>query len=546
MLIASDVEIQLGARQILYPTNFRIQKGDKIGLVGRNGAGKTTLTRVLAGINQPTNGQVTGNGAKELAAGNVAEATRILGYLPQDTHVKNPKEAVLDRILSARSLDTLSHDLEQVMVDMASDDSKISDKAMKRYDKVEQAFLSAGGYEAKADAEKMAISLGLPEEILSREIGVLSGGQRRRVELARILFSRADTLLLDEPTNHLDADSIMWLRDFLKSYEGGFLMITHDTELLKEVVNKVYFLDASRSTIDQYNLGWEKYLKQRAVDQERRKRERAVALAEADRLFKQGNKMRASATKAVAARQMLKRAEQLKASVQEESYEKVANIQFPTPQPCGKTPLAATGLSKSYGSTEIFSGADLVIDKGSKVVVLGLNGAGKTTLLKILAGVLEPDTGKVEHGYGLKIGYFAQEHDLLDLNKSVLDNMIAVSPASMDDTAVRNVLGSFMFSGDDVLKPAGVLSGGEKTRLALAGLVVSGANVLLLDEPTNNLDPASREEVLEAIANFQGAIVLVTHDPGATKALNPDRVLLLPDADEDLWNDSYQEIVELS
>ena len=194
----------------------------------------------------------------------------------------------------------------------------------------------------------------------------------------------------------------------------------------------------------------------------------------------------------------------------------------------------------------MFTGVDLAVDRGTRVVILGFNGAGKTTLLRLLAGVEEPDSGEVVAGHGLKLGYFAQEHDTLDLDRTVLENMQSAAPDSFDDTKVRTVLGSFLFSGDDVDKPAGVLSGGEKTRLALACLVVSSANVLLLDEPTNNLDPQSRVEILSAIERYEGAILLVTHDAGAVEALNPDRVLLLPDADEDLWSDDYLELVELA
>jgi ATPase subunit of ABC transporter with duplicated ATPase domains len=229
----------------------------------------------------------------------------------------------------------------------------------------------------------------------------------------------------------------------------------------------------------------------------------------------------------------------------ERQSDKVAHITFPKPAPCGKTPLMAEGLSKSYGALEIFAGVDLAIDKGSRVVILGLNGAGKTTLLRMLAGTLTPDTGEILPGHGLKIGYFAQEHETLDTSRTVLENMQASAP-QLTDTEARSVLGSFLFSGDDTAKPAGVLSGGEKTRLALASLIVSSANVLLLDEPTNNLDPASREEVLRAIRTYEGAIVLVSHDEGAVRALEPDRVLLLPDGDEDLWSDSYAELVSLA
>jgi ATPase subunit of ABC transporter with duplicated ATPase domains len=293
-------------------------------------------------------------------------------------------------------------------------------------------------------------------------------------------------------------------------------------------------------------MGWTQYLSQRETDERRRKRERMNAENKAKTLTDQANKMRAKATKASAAQQMLKRAEKLLAGVEGERVaDRVARITFPAPAPCGRTPLTAAELSKSYGSLEVFTDVDLAIDRGSRVVVLGLNGAGKTTLLRILAGVDQPDTGAVIPGHGLKVGYYAQEHETLDLSRTVLENLQYAAP-QLTDTEARSVLGSFLFSGDDAAKPARVLSGGEKTRLALAALVVSSANVLLLDEPTNNLDPASREEVLAAIRSYTGAIVLVTHDEGAVLALEPDRVLLLPDGDEDLWNEDYADLVALA
>jgi len=225
--------------------------------------------------------------------------------------------------------------------------------------------------------------------------------------------------------------------------------------------------------------------------------------------------------------------------------DRVAKLRFPDPVACGRTPLAASGLSKSYGSLEIFTAVDLAIDRGSKVVVLGLNGAGKTTLLRILAGVDKPDTGQIEPGHGLRVGYYAQEHETIDVKRTVLQNMLSASPA-LNETEARKVLGSFLFTGDDGHKLAGVLSGGEKTRLALAMIVVSGANVLLLDEPTNNLDPASREEILGALAGYQGAVVLVSHDEGAVEALNPERVLILPEGTEDHWNPEYSDLISIS
>ena len=323
-------------------------------------------------------------------------------------------------------------------------------------------------------------------------------------------------------------------------------MISHDVDLLDACVNKVLHLDANRAEVDAYNMGWKAYLLQRETDEKRRKRERMNAENKAKTLTDQANRMRAKASKAQAAQSMLKRAEKLTAGLEaERQADRVARIKFPAPAPCGKTPLTATELSKSYGSLEVFTDVDLAIDRGSRVVILGLNGAGKTTLLRILAGVDQPDTGVVTAGHGLRIGYYAQEHETLDTERTVLENLRTAAP-DLTDTQVRSVLGSFLFSGDDANKPVGVLSGGEKTRLALATLVVSSANVLLLDEPTNNLDPASREEVLAAIRQYAGAIVLVTHDEGAVHALEPDRVLILPDGVEDLWTPDYADLISLA
>ena len=532
MIVAQQLEMRIGARVLLHPTTFTIGKGDKVGLVGRNGAGKTTMTKILAGDGLPTGGTVTRKGS--------------IGYLPQDPRTSDPHIRALDRILAARNLEEIVTKLREAEHLMADPNSDVAAKAMDRYPKLEERFRAAGGYAAEAEAARIAANLGLDERILSQEIGTLSGGQRRRVELARILFSDAETMLLDEPTNHLDADSIIWLRGFLQSYSGGIIVISHDVDLVRAVVTKVFHLDANRGELDQYAMGWDLYVRQREDDEKRRKRERDNAEKKASALMAQADKMRAKATKAVAAQNMAKRAEKLLAATEgQRQADKVAHLRFPKPAPCGKTPLRASELSKYYGSLEVFTDVELAIDKGSRVVVLGLNGAGKTTLLRLLSGVETPDTGQIEPGHGLKMGYYAQEHDFLDFDATVLENMRHAAP-DLNDTEVRNVLGSFLFIGDDVDKPARVLSGGERTRLSLATLVVSQANVLLLDEPTNNLDPASREEILRALRTYEGAVVLVTHDEGAVEALEPDRVLLLPDAVEDLWNPSYLDLVTLA
>ena len=532
MITATDVELRAGSRILIEKASFRVGPGDRIGLVGRNGAGKTTLTKTLAGETIPAAGTITRSGP--------------VGYLPQDPRTGDMDVIARDRILSARGLDEIRRRMSENEARMASTDPATHEKAMRRYARLEDEFLAAGGYAAESEAATISAALGLPDRVLTQPLHTLSGGQRRRVELARILFGDNEVLLLDEPTNHLDADSIVWLRDFLKAYKGGFIVISHDVNLVEACVNKVFHLDANRAAIDYYNMGWKLYLKQREDDERRRKRERANAEKKAAALHAQADKMRASATKTVAAQNMARRADRMLAGLEEvRQSDKVAKLRFPTPAPCGKTPLMATGLSKSYGSLEVFTDVDLAVDRGSKVVILGLNGAGKTTLLRLLGGVEQPDTGKVEEGHGLKLGYYAQEHETLDPERTVLENMRSAAP-DMELNDVRKVLGSFLFSGDDVDKPAGVLSGGEKTRLALATLVVSTANVLLLDEPTNNLDPASRAEILGALGTYEGAVIMVTHDEGAVQALGPERVILLPDGDEDLWSEQYLDLVALA
>jgi ATPase subunit of ABC transporter with duplicated ATPase domains len=542
VITATDLEVRAGARTLLLSDGaaLRVQAGDRIGLVGRNGAGKTTTMRILAGEGEPYAGTIARSGE--------------IGYLPQDPKEGNLEVLARDRVLSARGLDTLLADLEKqqaLMAEVADDATR--DRAVRRYGQLEERFAALGGYAAESEAGRICASLGLPERVLTQPLRTLSGGQRRRVELSRILFAASDTgsgsattLLLDEPTNHLDADSLGWLREFLRGHTGGLVVISHNVDLLADVVNRVWFLDAVRGEVDVYNMGWQKYLDARATDEQRRRRERANAERKAAALRTQAAKMGAKATKAVAAQNMLRRADRMMAALDEERIaDKVARIKFPTPAPCGRTPLVAKGLTKNYGSLEVFSGVDLAIDRGSRVVVLGLNGSGKTTLLRLLAGVETPDSGALEPGHGLKIGYFAQEHDTLDNLATVWENIRHAAPDTGEQD-LRGLLGAFMFSGPQLDQPAGTLSGGEKTRLALAGLVASTANVLLLDEPTNNLDPASREQVLDALRSYVGAVVLVTHDPGAAEALDPQRVVLLPDGTEDFWSDDYRDLIELA
>src|SRR5580693_554075 len=301
MITARDVELRAGARLLLASASFQVAAGDKIGLVGRNGAGKTTLARVLAGEGQPAAGQVTTGGS--------------VGYLPQDTRVGDLEALGLDRILSARGLDALLAGLREAELQMADSNPARRDAGVRRYGHLEERLTVLGGYAAESEAASLASSLGLPAKVLKQPIGTLSGGQRRRVELARILFGDSKTLLLDEPTNHLDADSVTWLREHLRNFRGGLIVISHDTALLEAIVNKVFHLDADRTVIDIYNVGWKVYLDQRETDARRRRRERVNAERQAAALNAQADKMRAKATKAMAAKNMARRAEKLLAGV---------------------------------------------------------------------------------------------------------------------------------------------------------------------------------------------------------------------------------------
>src|SRR5580658_4542895 len=316
MISARDIELRAGARLLLSQATFQVSAGDKIGLVGRNGAGKTTLARVLAAEGQPAAGTVVTGGS--------------VGYLPQDTRTGDLEALAVDRILSARGLDSLLAGMREAELQMADANPARRDAGVRRYAHLEERLTVLGGYAAESEAASLASSLGLPQKVLRQPLRTLSGGQRRRIELARILFGGSDTLLLDEPTNHLDADSVSWLRDHLRAFRGGLVVISHDTALLEAVANKVFHLDAERTTLDIYNVGWKTYLAQRETDARRRHREAAGARRQAAVLQAQADRMRAKATKAKAAQGMERRAERLLAGVAEERRgQKVAKLRFP-------------------------------------------------------------------------------------------------------------------------------------------------------------------------------------------------------------------------
>ena len=523
-ITADALSISWGARQILYPTSFSIGSGEKIGLVGKNGAGKTTFVRTLVGDLPPEGGKVQIRGT--------------LGYLPQETRAANQSQTVMERILSAKGLSSLMRKIEEAQ--RAVEEGRDLEKDIARLDRLSERFEAEGGWSAKAEASKMASRLEIGG-YMDAPLSALSGGQKRRVELARIIFAGADILILDEPTNHLDAGAIEWLTEKLKDFGGALLLISHSQKLLDACASAIWYLHDG--VFDKYSLGYSAFLKERAAAEERARKAREEAEKKAARLLKTSSSLGAKATKAVAAKNMERRAEKLLEESRFESRrEKSANIRLPEPERGGRVLAECRSLSYGYGQTPILKDLDFTVERDSRIAILGANGAGKTTFLKLLSGQIHPDEGEAALGEKCKVGYFSQEHENLDGEKTVLENMMSACP-KMSEQEARTALGGFLFSSDEVYKRAGVLSGGEKTRLSLASLAYSGANLLLLDEPTNNLDPASRDKILEAISLYKGACILVTHDRGALEALRPDRILLLPDGVEDRWEDDYLDLV---
>lgn len=338
MLSVRDVDLRVGARTLLSGISFHVGPGDRVGLVGRNGAGKSTLLKTLAGPAPSATGTITRTGS--------------LGHLAQDPAAADPAATVTDRILSARGLDEAVRALRAAEAALERGaDSADGRAALAAYARADDAFQARGGYGAEAEAARVAAGLGLPERVLGQAVGELSGGQRRRVELARMLFARPDTLLLDEPTNHLDRDSVEWLRAFLRAYAGGVVLVSHDVTLLADVVNRVFHLDPARAALDVHNTTWPAYLAQRAADERRRTRERANAERKATALRTQAERMRAHVATATAAKNMARRADRLLAGTEPTRRgEKVARIRLPEPAPCGRMPLGAVSLAKSYGA----------------------------------------------------------------------------------------------------------------------------------------------------------------------------------------------------
>jgi ATPase subunit of ABC transporter with duplicated ATPase domains len=529
VLQVRGVSVEVGGRFTLEDGSFTIAPGDKVGLVGRNGAGKTSLMRVLGGEAPPAAGHVVKHGQ--------------LGYLNQDPRV-GPKDAgttALTHVLSGRGLDDAAQRLEKLRLTMEEDPSE---RNVARYARAQEQFEAAGGYSAESEVRRIIAGLGLTADRADLSITVLSGGERRRVELARILFAGSDILLLDEPTNHLDVDAKNWLMGFLRSYRGALLVVSHDLDLLDEAITRVLHLDEAR--LVEYKGTYSQYRTARAADEERLGRLAERQQAEIKRLSTLADSMRGqTAKRARVAKSLDKRVERMATkAVSGPARERQYHVKFPSPPHCGRVVLEVEGLTKGYGGPPVFSDVEFALERGERLLVLGLNGAGKTSMLRILAGVTEADAGDVRFGFGVSAGYYAQEHEGIRRGESVLVHM--QEQANAPDVELRSLLGMFGITGDMAFQDAGTLSGGEKTKVALAQLVAGRHNLLLLDEPTNNLDPPSREAIGQALSAWPGAMLIVSHDPEFVAELAPSRVLMMPDGTLDYWSDDLLDLVAMA
>ncbi len=521
-LQVSSLRIEIGARVLLDDATFRIGEGEKVALVGPNGAGKTTLLKTLVGQVTPVAGEV--------------RLPDEHGWLAQETapHAEVSHLLAWDHLLAGSRLHALHEQVEEAQVGIEkasiSDDPDALDNAVHLYTELEEKFRLAGGYELERTAESIARGLDLDEEALLLEVGALSGGQRRRLELARLLLAGGDLLILDEPTNHLDAKAKLFVMDFLRTSPSAVLVVSHDIELMSESIDRVIALEQGR--VELYRGTYSVFLKKRAEREAALGRDAANAQREIERLkttadkFRQGN--------ATAARKRRNLEQRITRIVDQQATKlppvrrRALKVRFPDPARAGDVVMRVEGLTKAFGSEIIVNDVDFTVSRGEVFLVVGVNGAGKTTLLRCLAGLYAPDAGTVRLGTNVTIGFYAQEHEDIQPGDSVLEVMQAASTTGQNASELRSILAHFGLTGDVASQEAATLSGGEKTKLSLARLVGGKANVLLLDEPTNNLDPSSREAVLAALQHFKGTVILVSHDIEFVTQLAPKHAISMP------------------
>ncbi|MDH4100831.1 MAG: ATP-binding cassette domain-containing protein [Nitrospirota bacterium] len=498
MLSLCNITKQYGSRILFAEASLTIGPQDRIGLVGPNGAGKSTLFSVITGEEQPDSGQV-------------ARATQVLvGHLAQELSIPSDK-TVLQEVLSvADHVNTIEHQLRLLEEEMAAiPDGPEHLALLEKYGDLQHRFEQAGGYNIESDAKKILAGMGFKEKDFSRAVSQFSGGWLMRMAMCKLFLSAPDLLLLDEPTNHLDLETVIWLEGFLQNYSGAVLLISHDRVFLNKVVNRVVEIDNRRLVA--YTGNYDEFLEARELNREIMEASRANQQKKIQQTQDFIDRFRAKATKARQVQSRVKMLEKIDRIETEQERRKV-KFQFPPPPRSGEVVAEAKELGKRYGDNIVYTDLNLTIQRGDKIAFVGPNGAGKSTLLKILADAIPHDSGELKIGHNVSRAYFAQHQlELLNERNTVLQEMAIAAP-DQGQTFWRTILGSFLFSGDDVDKKVGVLSGGERCRLAMAKMLVRPANFLLLDEPTNHLDIQSRDVLEEALESYEGTFCLITHD----------------------------------
>ncbi|WP_316194135.1 ABC-F family ATP-binding cassette domain-containing protein [Bradyrhizobium sp. SZCCHNRI3052] len=515
MIRLDNVSKQVGHQILFIEASAALQRGEKIGLVGPNGAGKTTLFRMISGREQPDEGQVS------------IDRGVSIGYFNQDVGEMSGRSAVAEVMDGAGPVSSVAAELKELEAAMADPDrADEMDEIIARYGEVLAQFEELDGYALDSRAREALAGLGFSEEMMDKDVGLLSGGWKMRVALARILLMRPDVMLLDEPSNHLDLESLIWLEHFLKGYEGALLMTSHDREFINRIINKVIEIDAGQLTT--YSGDYDFYEQQRALNekQQQAQYERQQAMLAKEIKFIERFKARASHAAQVQSR--VKKLDKIERVEPPKRRQTVAFDFLPAPR-SGEDVVALKSVSKSYGSRRIYDGLDFMIRRRERWCVMGVNGAGKSTLLKLVAGSAEPDDGSVTIGGSVKMGYFAQHAmDLLDGDETVFESLEHSFPQA-GQGSLRALAGCFGFSGDDVEKRCRVLSGGEKARLVMAKMLYDPPNFLVLDEPTNHLDMATKEMLIAALSNFEGTMLFVSHDRHFLAALSNRVLELTPD-----------------
>ncbi len=500
MLNVHNLTVSFQGDDLFAGITFQLQAGDRVGLVGKNGAGKSTLLRILAGEQEYDGGQIASD--KEVS----------LGFLKQDIDFEKGRtvlEEAYEAFVKIKSLEKKLEDIHTQLSVRSDYESDGYQQLMVDLNEVQHQYEIHGGYNYQGDTERVLQGLGFVRDDFDKPTDTFSGGWRMRIELAKLLLQNHDILLLDEPTNHLDIESILWLEEFLRTYAGAVVVVSHDRMFLDNVTNRT--IEISLGRIYDYNKPYSKYL----VLREEIRTQQLAAQKNQQKQIEQTEKLiekfRAKATKASMAQSLIKKLDKIDRIEVDEEDNSVMTVRFPVSVTPGKVVIEAEQVGKSYGEKKVFAGVDLMVERSSKIAFVGQNGQGKSTLAKIIVGEIEYD-GDLKLGHNVQIGYFAQNQaDYLDGSKTVLDTMIDAANES-NRAKVRDILGAFLFRGDDVEKYVRVLSGGERNRLALAKLLLQPLNVLVMDEPTNHLDIRSKNVLKEALQRFEGTLIVVSHD----------------------------------